>query len=171
MRMKVLVALCTLFLPGLALAKDVVKDPGGNTIAVILDCNSCKEPKKGKACETGAEEGYLDGTGCGKCLMDSNYGTRIPYAYDIHFAGRLVDENGKPLSGKFVRIFLPNTWSVRTRTGDDGTYRLMLGATLERKGPAITVDLGTRTMKKDSKAPYYSLFMLPEVYKPCQSGK
>jgi hypothetical protein len=171
MRLKVLTVLCVLLLQGLASAKDIVKEPGGKTIAVILDCSSCKDPKKGKSCETGVEQGYLGGAPCGKCLLDSNYGTRIPYAYDIHFMGRLVDESGKPLGGRFVRIFLPNTWTVRTRTGDDGTFRLMLGATIERKGGPVTVDLGNRTMKKDSKAQFYAMYMMPETYKPCESSK
>ncbi len=173
MRMKVSIVLGALLLPVVALAKqqDVVKEPGGKTIAVILDCNSCKDPKKSKSCENGAEQGYFNGASCGKCLMDSNYGTRIPYAYDLSFTGKIVDQNGKPVGNKFVRLFLPNTWTVKTKTTDDGVFRLMLGATVERKGRTITVDLGTRTMSRDSKAEYYALYMLPEVYKPCGSAK
>ena len=48
--------------------------------------------------------------------------------------GHLKDENGQPLKGNFVRLYLPNTWTVRTRTDDDGLFRLLLGATAERKG-------------------------------------
>ena len=147
---------------------DLVKDPDGNTLAVVVDCNSCQNPAaKGAKCETGAEDGFLDGKPCGKCLLDANYPTRIPYAYDLQFMGYLKDENGQPLKGKFVRLYLPNTWTVRTRTTDDGLFRLLLGATVERKGKAQIIKLGDRIMPKDSKAAEYALFMLPENYKPC----
>ncbi|MBX3023476.1 hypothetical protein KF840_01060 [bacterium] len=147
---------------------DLVKDPDGKTLAVIVDCNSCQNPaSKGAKCETGAENGFNDGKPCGKCLLDANYPTRIPYAYDLQFTGHLKDENGEPLKGKFVRLYLPNTWTVRTRTTDDGTFRLLLGATVERKGKAQIINLGDRVMPKDSKAAEYALFMLPENYKPC----
>ena len=151
---------------------DLVKDPDGNTLAVVVDCNSCQNPAaKGAKCETGAEDGFLDGKPCGKCLLDANYPTRIPYAYDLQFMGYLKDENGQPLKGKFVRLYLPNTWTVRTRTTDDGLFRLLLGATVERKGKAQIIKLGDRIMPKDSKAPEYALFMLPENYKPCGAAK
>lgn len=146
---------------------DLVKDPDGKTLAVIVDCNTCQNPAKGAKCETGAENGYVDGKPCGKCLLDANYPTRIPYAYDLQFMGYLKDEHGQPLKGKFVRLYLPNTWTVRTRTGDDGLFRLLLGATIERKGKAQVIKLGDRVMAKDSKAPEYALFMLPENFKPC----
>jgi hypothetical protein len=147
-------------------ATDPVKDPDGGTIAVVFDCNSCKDGK-GKTCETGAEAGFSDGKACGKCLLDANFPTRIPYAYDLQFVGYLKDENGQPLKGKFVRLYLPNTWTVRTRTGDDGMFRLLLGATVERKGKGIVINLGDRMMHKDSKAAEYALFMVPAQYKPC----
>jgi len=150
---------------------DVVKDPDGNTLAVVVDCNSCQNPSaKGGKCETGAENGYLDGKPCGKCLLDANYPTRIPYAYDLQFMGYLKDENGQPLKGKFVRLYLPNTWTVRTRTADDGLFRLLLGATVERKGKGQVIKLGDRVLPKDSKAGEYALFMLPENYKPCSAA-
>ena len=81
--------------------------------------------------------------------------------------GYLKDENGQPLKGKFVRLYLPNTWTVRTRTLDDGLFRLLLGATAERKGKGLVIKLGDRTMRKDSKAAEYALFMLPPNYKQC----
>ena len=56
---------------------------------------------------------------------------------------------------------------MRTRTGDDGVFRLLLGATLDRKGKGVVIELGDRKMNKDSKLPEYSLFMLPPDYKPC----
>jgi len=146
---------------------DVVKDPDGNTVAVVIDCNSCQDAAKGKSCQTGVDTGFSDGKPCGKCLLDANFPTRIPYAYDLQFLGYLKDETGQPLKGKFVRLYLPNTWTVRTRTLDDGMFRLLLGATAERKGKGIVIKLGDRTMRKDSKATEYALFMLPPDYKPC----
>lgn len=147
-----------------------VKDPEGNVLAVVVDCNSCSDPAK-KGCENGAENGFYDGKPCGKCLLDANFPTRIPYAYDLQFTGHLKDENGQPMKGKFVRLYLPNTWTVRTRTGDDGLFRLLLGATVERKGKAQVIQLGDRVMRSDSKAPEYAMFMLPENYKPCGEPK
>jgi hypothetical protein len=158
---------------GLALAapasatQDVVKDPDGNTLAVIVDCNSCADPAKGADCAGGAENGFNAGKACGKCLLDANFPTRILYGYDLQFMGYLKDEQGQPLKGKFVRLYLPNTWTVRTRTGDDGLFRLLLGATSERKGKTQVIKLGDRTVRADSKAAEYALFMLPENFKPC----
>jgi hypothetical protein len=145
----------------------VVKDPDGHVLAVIVDCNSCPNPAKGKNCENGAENGFLDGKACGKCLLDANFPTRISYAYDLQFIGYLKDEDGQPLKNKFVRLYLPNTWTVRTRTTDDGMFRLLLGATAERKGKAQVIKIGDHVMPKDSKAGEYALFMMPENYKPC----
>ena len=153
-------------LPAHALS-DAVKDPDGHTLAVVIDCNSCQDAGKGKNCQTGAESGFNDGKACGKCLLDANFPTRIPYGYDLQFLGYLKDENGQPLKGKFVRLYLPNTWTVRTRTLDDGLYRLLLGATTDRKGKGLVIKLGDRTMRKDSKATEYALFMLPPDYKQC----
>ncbi len=153
-------------LPAMAVDKVAVKDPDGQVMAVIVDCDSCASGK-GKDCATGAEDGFLDGKPCGKCLLDANFPTRISYPYDLQFMGYLKDENGQPMKNKFVRLYLPNTWTVRTRTTDDGLFRLLLGATAERKGKAQIVKLGDRLMLKDSKAGEYALFMLPEDYKPC----
>jgi len=146
---------------------DLVKDPDGNTLAIVLDCNSCADPAKGKNCDTGVDPGYFDGQACGKCLLDANFPTRIPYGYDLQFVGHLKDENGQPLKGRFVRLYLPNTWTVRTRSMDDGLFRLLLGATTERKGKGIVINMGDRVMRKDSKAPEYAFFMLPPDYKKC----
>jgi hypothetical protein len=161
-----------LLLLGLALpahaVSDLVKDPDGKTLAVVLDCNSCQDPAKGKDCAGGADNGFFEGKACGKCLLDANFPTRIPYPYDLQFLGYLKDENGQPLKGRFVRLYLPNTWTVRTRTLDDGLFRLLLGATAERKGKGLVIKLGDRTMPKDSTAAEYALFMLPPDYKPCK---
>jgi len=145
---------------------DLVKDPDGKTLAVVIDCNSCKDGK-GKNCETGVETGFNDGKACGKCMLDANFPTRIPYPYDLQFTGYIKDESGQPLKGKFVRLYLPNTWTVRTRTGDDGLFRLLLGATEDRKGKGLVINLGDRVMGKDSKLTEYSMFMLPAQYKQC----
>ena len=144
-----------------------VKDPDGNTLAIVVDCNTCQDPSKGKNCESGTDAGFENGKPCGKCLLDANFPIRIPYGYDLQFMGHLKDENGQPLKGKFVRLFLPNTWTVRTRTLDDGMFRLLLGATIDRKGKGLVIELGDRVMNKDSKAPEYALYMLPPDYKPC----
>jgi hypothetical protein len=154
-----------------AAAVDVLKDPEGKTIALVLDCNSCKGNPKGDGCSAGMEEGFHDGVPCGQCLMKSNHPTRIPYAHDLMILGTLKDEHGQPLGGQFVKLFLPNTWTVRTRTANDGLFRLVLGATVERKGKPIVLELGTRTMRKDSKADHYALFMVPENYKPCETAE
>lgn len=147
-------------------ASDLVKDPDGNTLAVVIDCNSCTDGK-GKSCTGGVESGFFEGKPCGKCLLEANFPTRIPYPYDLQFIGTLKDENGEPLKGRFVRLYLPNTWTVRTRTLDDGLFRLLLGATVERKGKGLVIKLGDRMMRKDSASAEYALFMLPPDYKPC----
>jgi hypothetical protein len=151
--------------------QDSLKDPEGKTLAVILDCNKCQQPKAGKQCETGVLDGFHDGKPCGECLLTSNHGFRIPYAQDLIITGTLHDEDGKPLKGRYVKVFLPNTWSVRTKTVDNGIFRLVLGATLDRKGKPIVHQLGVRTMRKDSKAENYALYMLPEGYKACEAKK
>jgi len=148
----------------------VVKDPDGKALAVIVDCNSCPDPAKGANCASGAETGFNAGAPCGKCLLDANFPTRIAYPYDLQFMGYLKDETGKPLKGKFVRLYLPNTWTVRTRTGDDGLFRLLLGATAERKGKTQVIQLGDKVVKSDSKAGEYALYMLPDGFKPCSAA-
>ncbi len=148
-------------------ARDVIKDPDGKTLALLFDCNSCEKVKRGAECRSGVSAGFHDGEACGQCLMQSNFGTRIPYAYDIQIYGKLKDEEGKPLVGEFVRLFLPNTWTVRTRTTADGLFRLLLGATIERQGRAVVLDLGDRTGSKGSEGEY-ALYMVPEDYKRCE---
>ncbi len=151
--------------------QNVLKDPEGKTIAVLLDCTDCNDPKPGAKCAAGVERGFHNGAPCGQCLLDANFGTRLAYAYDLLIVGTLKDANGEPLKGKFVKLFLPNTWTVRTRTSDQGMFRLLLGATVERKGQQVKLDLGTRTMRRDSKAEFYALYMLPDSYKPCGAAK
>ena len=155
-------------------APDVLrlKGPDGDTLAVVVQCNSCAAQGGSTKCHTGAEEGYLDGQPCGKCMINENFGARLAYPYDIHITGKLVDKDGQPVKNRFVKIFLANGWSVRTRTSDAGTYRLMLGATVERKGstPLVT-DLGTRVDAPKDNKDYYAMFLLPDGYKTCPAAK
>jgi hypothetical protein len=147
-------------------ARDALKDTDGKTLAVVLDCSSCKAG--GEKCFGGLEDGYHDGSRCGQCLIKANYGKGILLPSDVMIFGNLKDEDGKPVTGKFVRLFLPNTWSVRTRTTDKGTFVLRLGPSGKRQSKKpLSLDLGERKVSKDSKAGTYVLFMLPEDYKPC----
>lgn len=147
-------------------ARDALKGPDGKTLAVVLDCNSCKAG--GDKCFGGLEDGFHEGSRCGQCLIKANYGKGIPLASDVIILGKLKDEDGNPVTGKFVRLFLPNTWSVRTRTSDKGTFILRLGPSGRRQSKKpLSLDLGERRIGKDSKAGTYVLFMLPEDYKPC----
>jgi len=149
-----------------------LKSPDGATLAMLVQCNSCAAPTAAsKKCNTGAEEGYLNGQPCGKCMITENYGAPLPYPYDLHFTGILVDADGKPVKDRFVKVFMANGWSIRTRTGEDGAYRLMLGATAERKSNTpVMIDLGTRVdSPKDNKS-YYAMFLLPSGYKACPAS-
>ena len=168
MRM-VWVLVLLLFVPiGASASQNEVKDKDGKTWAVILDCSSCKSGK-GSDCVTGLEKGFHNKAKCGSCLLESNFGTRIDYPYDLHIVGKLKDEKGNPLKNKFVKLFLPNTWTVKTRTRDDGTFRLLLGATLERQAKKpLVVDIGDHTQRADSDTENYALFMMEPTYKPCQ---
>lgn len=171
MWMKVITLVVSMVIPALVLAKsEVLKDPEGKTIAVVMDCNSCKGGK-GSGCTTGVDDGFNGDAACGQCALKANHGIRIPYAYDVLVMGYLKDEKGEPVKNRFVKLFLPNTWTVRTRTGEDGLFRLLLGATLERKGKPVTVQLGDLKAPKDSKAEYYALFMLPPDHKPCAAAQ
>jgi hypothetical protein len=147
-------------------ARDALKDASGKTLAFIVDCNSCKG--SGEKCVGGLEEGFHDGSRCGQCLLKANYGKGIPLPSDVMILGTLKDEDGKPVTGKFVRLLLPNTWSVRTRTTDTGSFILRLGPSGRRENKkALSLNLGERRMSKESKTGTYALFMLPEDYKPC----
>ena len=169
MRLMRLLLLLSLFPVAAEAAQQAIKSPkDGKTLAVIVDCNSCQDPKKGEQCTSGVEAGFHDGKPCGQCLLDANFPTRMLYPYDIHLTGHIQGADGKPLGGRFVKLFLPNTWTVRTRTLDDGFFRLLLGATQPRAGDTLVVDLGPRKMPVKSAAAHYALYMLPEGYKPCQ---
>jgi hypothetical protein len=146
----------------------LIKDPDGNTVGLLVICSSCQSSDgSAKRCPAGVQQGWLDGKPCGKCMLVENAGTALHHAYDLHFAGRLVDSGGTPRKQRFVRLFLPNSWTVRTRTGDDGAFLLMLGATETRKSKTpVVVDLGTR-VDANPGTEDYSFYVLPESYKPC----
>ncbi len=150
-----------------AAAEQKIVDSKGKTIGVILDCNSCEDPSSGESCASGVQEGFHDGQPCGKCLLTANFGTKILYPYDLHMTGTLQQPDGKPLGDEFIRLFLPNTWTVRTRSMENGFYRLVLGATQDRQGETLKIDLGTRSRAKVEEVSDYALFMLPENYTPC----
>lgn len=150
------------------------RDPAGTVVAKVVLCHDCKEPQAASEtpCDAGAADGWRDGKPCGSCLLQANWGVLIEYAYDMHVAGELVDAAGEPVVGRFVKMMLPNGWSVRTRTLDDGSFRLMLGATLERKDPKpITVEVGKWVDSESGEDPHFSLYLLPADYKPCISDK
>lgn len=159
----------SLILSAVTASATETKVVGGNgkTIGLILDCNSCENPDTGKDCQSGVQEGFHDGKRCGDCLLTANYGARLLYPHDLYFNGHLHQPDGTPLVDEFVRLYLPNTWTVRTRTTDKGYFRLVLGATQDREGSSVEVDLGTKTRKKVDGAPDYALYLLPEGYKAC----
>ena len=147
-----------------------VKDTDGTTLAVVVVCNDC-QAGEGTSCYTGAEEGWLDGKPCGKCLLHSNFGAVVKYPYDLQIAGTLTDPNGNPVKNRFVKAFLPSGWTIRTRTSEQGTFRLLLGATAERKSTKpLVADIGTRIDTQTAKDPYYAIFLLPASYKPCTAA-
>jgi hypothetical protein len=145
-----------------------------NTVyAVIVDC---PQPDAGSGPEAatfgGAEEGRIGNERCGACLIDANWGTHLLYPQELMISGKLLDENDQPRAKTMVRFFLPNGWSVKTRTLDDGYFRVMLGATAERKSnEPIKVDVGVRRLKRSKEIPYYAMYILPEHFKPCPPEK
>lgn len=146
-----------------------IKDKDGKTYGVIVLCNDCETGSK-KGCNAGAEEGWLNGKPCGKCFLPPNKGTP-EWPYDVHIIGTLTDEAGKPIKDRFVKLFLPNGWGHRTRTYEKGTFRLMLGATAERKSKEpLEIDIGTRVDSQRGADPYFALFVLPQSYKPCAAA-
>jgi hypothetical protein len=154
--------------------KDVfpIKSSDGETLAVLVQCNNCSTRSAGsKKCHTGVEEGYLNGQACGKCMITENFGARLAYPFDLHLIGKLVDAQGQPIKDRFVKVFMANGWNIRTRTSDAGTYRLMLGATVERKSTTpLVIDLGTRVDSPQENKEFYAMFLLPNDYKPCPAA-
>ena len=147
-----------------------VKDADGNSFGVLVVCNDCQSAAAGskKGCDGGAEEGWLDGRPCGKCLLTANYAAQLQYPYDLHVTGKLTNDEGQPVKDRFVKLFMANGWTVRTKTSDQGMFRLTLGATQERKAKQpLVVDLGVRVDSVKGSDPHYAIFLLPESYKPC----
>jgi len=148
-----------------------VKAPDGRVFGTIIFCNDCANPKGKGPCDQGAENGWFQGKPCGQCFLKANPNVLIRYPFDIHVIGKIQDAKGQPVKERFVKLFLPNGWGVRTRTLDDGTFRLMLGATAEREGKTpLTIDIGARTDSKKGEDPYFAMFMLPQSYNPCAPG-
>jgi hypothetical protein len=149
-----------------------IKSPDGQTLAVLVQCNNCPSSSgKSTKCHTGAEKGYLGGKPCGQCMITENYGVALVYPYDLHFTGKLVDDQGEPIKDRFVKVFMANGWSIRTRTSAEGTYRLMLGATAERKSTKpVVIDLGTRVDSPKANKDFYAMFLLPDGYKACPAA-
>jgi hypothetical protein len=143
-----------------------VKDSEGNVFAVVVDCPQ-SDPTFG-----GSENGTIGPDRCGQCLIEANWGTMVKYPYDLHIKGTLLDEGGKPIANRMIEFFLPNGWVVKTRTAENGYFRILLGATSERKSQdPLTTDIGTKRMRKDDKAEYYALFLLQDRFKPCAAEK
>src|SRR6185295_4592855 len=114
---------------------------GDTVFAVVVDCPQA-DPTFG-----GSEDGTIGGDRCGQCLIESNWGTVLKYPYDLLIKGTLVDEGGQPLKGKMLQFYLPNGWTVKTRTADNGFFRILLGATGDRKSKdPLTADIGTKKM-------------------------
>jgi hypothetical protein len=146
-----------------------VKDPDGKTLAVAITCDTCKSDSaaKGKPCTAGVEEGWVNGQPCGKCMLQANARQPFDFPYDIHLVGKLVDGAGNPVKARFVRMFTPVGWSMRSPTADDGTFHFLMGATAARKSrsPVLT-DLGTH-VDRTKGTRFYAFFLMPGSYRPC----
>jgi hypothetical protein len=149
-----------------------IKGKDGTLEAQVIICNDCRtENAEEGACHNGAEKGWYDGTPCGACLMEVNYGAVVPFSSDLRIIGKLVDGEAKPVGERFVKLFMPTGWGSRSRTSKDGVFRLLLGATMDReeKRTAI-VDVGTQVDSRRDEDPHFALFLLPATYKPCESA-
>lgn len=146
-----------------------VKDKEGKTYALILTCNDCRNGQE-KNCFEGAEEGFWKGRPCGKCLIRANGGKLVQVPYDVHVTGVLTDAQGVPRKERFVKLFMQNGWGHRTRTFDDGRFRIIMGATAERKSKdPLIVDLGRLVdQQKDDKDLYFALYYVSPDFKPCE---
>ena len=139
-----------------------VKDTDGTVYAVVVDCPG-SDPTYG-----GAEEGKIGPDSCGQCLVESNWGTMLKHPYDVIIKGTMLDESGQPIKNQMIHFFLPNGWTVKTRSAENGYFRILLGATAERKSKEpLQTDIGTKKTHKDSKAPFYAMYLMPENFKPC----
>ncbi|HXQ20313.1 MAG TPA: hypothetical protein VN812_01480 [Candidatus Acidoferrales bacterium] len=148
-----------------------IKDDSGRLLATLALCSDCQSAG-GKACHTGVEHGWLDGQACGKCLLDANYGWHYQSSRGLVFVGTLTDAAGQPVKDRYVKLFVANGWSVRGRTSDDGSFRLMLGST--EPGAAkksVATDIGRRidTPTNNDPKSSYAMYLLPAPYKPCSA--
>ncbi len=153
-----------------AFARDPVpvRDKSGKVWAEVVVCNDCKTPNE-SGCYDGAEVGWLNGRPCGKCFVDKNYGKLVAIPYDVHYVGTLVDPKGTPVKERFVKLFVQNGWGHRTATREDGSFRVITGATGERKtNEPIVVDLGQMVdQQKDASDRVFALFLLAPDHVPC----
>ncbi|HVN84056.1 MAG TPA: hypothetical protein VMW17_04335 [Candidatus Binatia bacterium] len=159
--MTAVTVLMALASPALALTltdQQRITNEDGTTSAIVVTCDA---------------NGLLDGHACGNCLMDANFGFRALHSVDLQFIGYLKDANGQPLKAQFVKIVEPNGWVFTTRTSDDGLFRILLGATIDRTSKTpVTKDLGTfTTVAKTGKEGAFSIYVLPEHFKPCAPPK
>lgn len=150
-----------------------VKGADGGSYGVLVFCNDCRSEGMKGPCHTGADAGWYNGKPCGTCMVEANHDVILRYPVDIHITGKLVTASGKPIKERFIKLFLPNGWGVRTRTQEDGTFRMMLGATAERESKSpLVIDVGTRTdSEKKGTDPHYAMFFMPESYKPCAENQ
>jgi hypothetical protein len=150
-----------------------IKNNDGKVEAQVLLCNDCRSGKaETEPCHRGAEKGWYDGKACGACLMEANYRVVVAFSSDLRIIGKLVDSDGHPVPDRFVKLFMPNGWSARSRTSKDGVFRVLLGATApgEKRQSAI-IDVGTQTDSRRDDDPNFALFLLPAEYKPCEPAK
>jgi ribosomal protein S27E len=145
-----------------------VKDKEGKTYALVVLCNDCRNGS-GNSCFDGAEEGFWKGQPCGKCLLRANGGRLVEVPYDVHLTGVITDPQGRPVKDRFVKLFMQNGWGHRTRTFEDGRFRIIMGATVERKGKEpLVVDLGRFVDQvKDDKDLYFAMYYLSPDFKAC----
>ncbi len=151
----------------------IIKDNDGTVLGMTVVCSECQSGAgtSKAACTGGAETGWVDGKPCGKCLLSANANARWQSRHSMHFTGKLVDQSGQPAKDRFVKLFLTNGWSVRSKTGDDGTYRLMVGPTVQPKAKKpLRVDLGARVDSGKSRD-YFAIYLLPESYNPCAASE
>ena len=148
-----------------------LKDENGKVLAVAVVCGECKAGEQGsKKCYDGATKGWLGDKPCGDCLLESNWGVLIRYPRDLAVIGRLVKEDGQPAAKHYVKMFLPNGWSVRSQTKEDGTFRMKMGATAERvKGETLILDVGDRVDKLRSGTEQFSFYLMPDAYNSCSA--
>ena len=146
-----------------------IKDGDGKIVGVVVQCDTCPSTTgSSKECRAGAENGWLDGKPCGTCLIKENPTASLKYSYDLHLMGTLVNPAGEPLKDRFVKLSLANGWTVKTRTSEQGTFRLMLGATEERTSKTpLVIELGSRVDSQPDGGSPYALFLLPNSYKSC----